>query len=372
MVNIRFTLSSSALALVVLAGGLLATAGALAAGGAAVSAPAADQDAPWTPERMRAATPMPLPEASGTPGPGAHAPSGRHPGQVFEGFRPDQEPKPAPSGPYRGAAPEAAAAPPPSKGTSGLPFTTTRVYPDDAVTAWPNRMVGKLFFHDQADGHDYVCSAGIVARRVVLTAGHCVYDAAAKKWMTNWAFVPAYNGNLATQPFGTWSVSLAATTSAWMSGGGNVPNPSDFGVVVTKDLFIAGATRKVGEYLGWFGAWTNALIGQQVSALGYPTNLDSGQRMELTTAQVVSASSSTGQIGSAMGGGASGGPWVQDFGVAAAGQTVSSSGPDRVVGVTSYGPKEGNTPRQYLGSSILNSDYVSIRTTACNAAAGNC
>src|SRR5689334_11675801 len=135
MVNIRFTRPSSALALVALAAGLLVAGGAQAAGGAAVSAPAAAQDAPWTPERMRAATPMPLPQASGTPAPGTRAPSGPQPSQLFEGFRPDQEPKPAPSAPYRGgAAPQGAAAPqggggasPESKGSSGLPFTTTRV-----------------------------------------------------------------------------------------------------------------------------------------------------------------------------------------------------------------------------------------------------
>ena len=105
----------------------------------------------------------------------------------------------------------------------------------------------KLFFHDQADGNDYQCSASIVARRVVLTAGHCVYDGTFKKWMTNWVCVLAYNGNLATQPFGMWSASMAGSTGPWMGGGGTVPNASDFGVLVMKDQFIAGQTRKIGE-----------------------------------------------------------------------------------------------------------------------------
>ena len=240
------------------------------------------------------------------------------------------------------------------------------------MTSWPNRAVGKLFFHDQADGNDYQCSASIVARRVVLTAGHCVYDGTFKKWMTNWVFVPAYNGNLATQPFGMWSASMAGSTGPWMGGGGTVPNPSDFGVLVMKDQFIAGQTRKIGEYLGWLGAWTNSLIGNEVTELGYPSNLDSGQRMELTAAQVVSGSSGTGMIGSAQSHGSSGGPWVQDFGVPAVGQAITASaGPNLVVGVTSYGPKI-DQGQMYQGSSILNNDYVLIKNTLCNAAAGNC
>jgi hypothetical protein len=141
---------------------------------------------------------------------------------------------------------------------------------------------------------------------------------------------------------------------------------------VLKDQFIAGATRKVGEYLGWFGAWTYSLVGSQISELGYPGNLDNGQRMELTSAQVVSGSSSTGLIGSAQGHGSSGGPWVQDFGIPAAGQVVSSSGANLILGVTSYGPKLDTSTAQYQGSSILNNDYVALMQTLCSAAAGNC
>src|SRR3954447_20434732 len=369
--------TSSAMALVATVAGLLATSAAQAAtGGPGAAVAAQGQDTPWTPERMRVAKPMPLPRGSSVPAPGTHAPAPSEKSQIFKGFRPSQEPQPAPSAPYTGPAPQGAAqgaAPPPSKGTSGLPFTTTRVYPDAAVTTWPNRLAGKLFFHDQADGNDYQCSASIVGRRVVLTAGHCVYDGTFKKWMTNWAFVPAYNGNLASQPFGTWTVSMAGTTGPWMSSGGTVPNPSDFGVLVTKDQVIAGQTRKIGEYLGWLGAWTYSLVGTQVTELGYPGNLDSGLRMEVTLSQVVSGSSSTGMIGSAQSHGSSCGPWVMDFGVPAVGQAITNSPgvANLVVGVTSYGPKI-DQGQQYQGSSILNNDYVLIKNTVCNAAAGNC
>src|SRR3954465_8019617 len=106
---------------------------------------------------------------------------------------------------------------------------------------------------------------------------------------------------------------MAGLTGPWMSGGGTVPSPSDFGVLVMKDQFIAGQTRKIGEYLGRLGAWTNSLIGTQVTELGYPGNLDSGLRMEVTFSQVVSGSSSTGMIGSAQSHGSSRGPRGTDF-----------------------------------------------------------
>ena len=113
------------------------------------------------------------------------------------------------------------------------------------------------------------------------------------------------------------------------------------------------------------------MVGDEVTELGYPGNLDNGQRMEMTSAQVVGGSSSTGMIGSAQSHGSSGGPWVQDFGVPAVGQVISSSGTNLVVGVTSYGPKV-DQGQQYQGSSTLNNDYVSIMKTVCVAVAGNC
>ena len=39
---------------------------------------------------------------------------------------------------------------------------------------------GKVFFHNQTDGKDYVCSGSSInsdSKRLVVTAGHCVYGA---------------------------------------------------------------------------------------------------------------------------------------------------------------------------------------------------
>jgi hypothetical protein len=84
----------------------------------------------------------------------------------------------------------------------------------------------------------------------------------------------------------------------------------------------------------------------------------------------------TVQYGSDMRGGSSGGPWVQNLGVAAAGQTGgSNSAANRAVGVTSYGPTAVGP--LYQGSSILDNTFANtgktgIFDTACKHRAGNC
>lgn len=74
------------------------------------------------------------------------------------------------------------------------------------------KTTGKVFFSH--GGLDYVCSGSVVegvSRSMVITAGHCVFDAG--RWSSNWAFVPAYdNGN---RPYGTWTANNLYTTRAW-------------------------------------------------------------------------------------------------------------------------------------------------------------
>ena len=72
--------------------------------------------------------------------------------------------------------------------------------------------------------------------------------------------------------------------------------------------------------------------------------------------------------GSDMTGGSSGGPSIEDFGIAnSVGQLRAN--PNMVVGVTSYGPS-GEFKVQ--GSSILNQEFLDILAMACKHRAGNC
>ena len=85
------------------------------------------------------------------------------------------------------------------------------------------RMHGKVFFRIVRGPKpgNYVCSGTAVNSRnrsLVMTAGHCVFD-----WedhggkVTDWAFVPAYNGDDA-RPYGTWPAKRTATTRQWRRG----------------------------------------------------------------------------------------------------------------------------------------------------------
>lgn len=318
----------------------------------------------WTPQRMIAAQPYDMPRGGpGTPiSPTAAADSG-----------PSQSSQPGlPS--YKGAAAtvrlhdtvalrsEAEEVAPAAAGTSGLRFTNERVVPMATLrNTYPWRAVGKLFFTG-AQGGNFVCSASVINRRVVATAGHCVYDTAINRFHSNFLFVPGYDNG--ASPFGSFTWSLAATTGSWIAGNGSVPNAADFGMIVITNKVVSGASRRIGDLTGWLGWKTGALVGNAISAMGYPCNLDSCQILQRTSAQVNrTASPNSAEIGSDHRGGASGGPWVQDWGVAAAGQPARELGGNIVVGITSYGPV-ATTPR-YLGSSILNSEWIAIWNIAC-------
>lgn len=122
--------------------------------------------------------------------------------------------------------------------------------------------------------------------------------------------------------------------------------------------------RRIGELTGYLGFKTLALLGNNVSANGYPVNLDSGQRLQRTTANVLrGAVPNSAEMGSDQRGGSSGSSWVQDWGIASVGQPARELGGNTMVGITSYGPVS-LTPR-YQGSSILNGEWTQILGLAC-------
>jgi hypothetical protein len=86
-----------------------------------------------------------------------------------------------------------------------------------AVQETPQPRFGKVFF---TEGHtNYVCSGTATNSGngdVVTTAGHCV-NAGPGAYVTNFAFVPAYNNGAA--PYGTWTAQTLLTTDAWKNSG---------------------------------------------------------------------------------------------------------------------------------------------------------
>jgi V8-like Glu-specific endopeptidase len=238
---------------------------------------------------------------------------------------------------------------------------------------YPYRTAGKLFFRDPRTNRNSVCSASVLRPRIVVTAGHCVTrpstDPAQRYFFTNFLFVPSFNNG--TAPYGSWTSGQQWVLNAWHLSNGNVPNPGDVAFLIISDQTVSGQTRRIGDVTGWLGWRTQSLSRNHVKMLGYPCNLDSCARMEQTDAgSFADGGSNTFVYGSAMRGGASGGPWIQDFGVAPAGGATGLLGNNYLVAVTSYGPI-AEEPK-YLGASNLDNNFISVLNSACSASPGNC
>jgi V8-like Glu-specific endopeptidase len=257
-------------------------------------------------------------------------------------------------------------------GTQQAPFSSSRLVPVDARLEFPYRASGKLFFHDQFSNKDFVCSASLIGLRLVLTAGHCVHKGSegANGYFQRFLFVPAYHQGQV--PYQAWNYAFVITTGPWSTSNGNVPNKADFAILELEDRRIGSEVRSIGQVTGYYGYRTNGLMPNHVKILGYPVGFDNGQVMhQVDAGSHKAAGESTVLYGSDMTGGSSGGGWIENFGIQAAGQTGGlNPTPNRIVGVTSYGFISPQPKVQ--GSSILNQDFLTILNAVCSHRSGNC
>lgn len=255
------------------------------------------------------------------------------------------------------------------RGTQGLNFSSSRLVPLTADTTYPYSAVGKLFF-SKPGGGNYVCSASVIANRIVVTAGHCVHSGTSAGYYTNFLFIPAFRDGAA--PLQKWTWSYVQTTPAWIAGGGTVANAADFAVLEMQDLTLSGVVRTIGSVTGKLGYATNKLANNHIHMLGYPCNLDSCSKMHQVAAQngpAVAPNNVT--YGTDAGGGSSGGPWVQNFGVAATGQTGGlNPGRNQVIAVTSWGYTDPALKVQ--GASNFDTAFTTLYNQVCSHKVGNC
>jgi V8-like Glu-specific endopeptidase len=255
---------------------------------------------------------------------------------------------------------------PVDRGSSGANYTLSSMIPDTQANAltYPHMTAGKLYF--SVPGGTAYCTASVINRRVIVTAGHCVSDGRGN-FYTNFRSVAAtWNGSA---PLQTWNWRYVATTTTWHNGGGGVPNAADYAMIELEDRFISGSTKRIGQVTGWLGWETGSCNNNHTHKLGYPGNVFGGSRLSVATSQTWrNVAPLNCEYGTSQTFGASGGPWVQNF---APSNPIPQSKPGllRVVAVASYtyGQAFG-----VLGASNPDSRWVSVWNTVCAHRAGNC
>ena len=196
-------------------------------------------------------------------------------------------------------------------GGAAGPIPYTRVEITNTSDA-PFRTHGKVYF--SADGGDYVCSGSVVTssgENLVVTAGHCVYDASG--FSTNFLFHPGFRTG--TSPYGAWTASELFTTDQYASN--DWENP-DYTYDVGMALMALNGSESLEDTVDARGiAFNQDPSAYTYEAFGYPAGAPfRGNKMYRCTSDI-GFRDGTGAvapmaIGCDMTGGSSGGGWVID------------------------------------------------------------
>lgn len=179
----------------------------------------------------------------------------------------------------------------------------------DPITAYPKSAIGKLFF--TLSGKNFVCSASVIGRSTLITAGHCNSDGAGH-FATNRLFCPSYNGGV-NAARGCWSIVTSVVSNQWHNSG----DPDyDYSCLVTATTGSVSA-NKIGNITGTLGRAWNFDPSQAERTFGYPQaapftggTLQTTASTEWYTHDFTVGGQISKIIGSDLTGGSSGGPWI--------------------------------------------------------------
>lgn len=279
----------------------------------------ADLQAYWTPERMAAAQPYPMPTGSASASETASEPVSAP--LNFVKMKAD--------GTYEtGSAPAPAATQTLTEPYHGdIPFSQWRYF----AKYLPNTPGGgtnvaasaqhKMFFSQ--DGGSFVCSSSTIGIDGVWTAGHCVSDGAGT-FSTNVFFCPSYDNGV-NPAAGCWGAEALTVSNVWHASG---DVDYDIGGADAADSGTVNAGL-IGSFTGVLGfayvgvaEGTNEAININYVSFGYPQGAPfNGNKIEICASSLgyVDPGTAGGQdskaIGCDMTGGSSGGPWLISMGL---------------------------------------------------------
>ena len=171
-----------------------------------------------------------------------------------------------------------------------------------------------------ADGSATRGSGTVVGVNDVLTALHVVFNSARGGWATSVTVTPGADTQPYDAPFGSFTGSgLIGRTSNWDTNGDQLLSYAE----AQYDLAVIGLNQRIGDVTGWLGTQSLGIDFYGVMA-GYPSR-GTGQMVESVYADAVYGYG-VYEIGSVLGGGASGGPLLSTL-----------NGKTTVVGVLSGG-----------------------------------
>ena len=283
----------------------------------------------------------------------------------------------------------------------GLNFQDTLYHYSDRLVSprpyyAPERSTGLLLFQ-ASDSNWYICTATLIQRAIILTAGHCVYEGGTGDdtgWNLQGYFIPAYSASDGSatgtnQPYGRCDIDRWFTTSDWYNTGA-LNGGYDVGLATCGRLhdarWAANNNKFPGGRVGYLGfCYQNCRWNYQfLTQLGYPSNYYAAG--EMTVSQHLEV---TGQpdpynpswvgldyiFGSGMRGGSSGGPHIANLGEIVDSATNPGQFPDRntIFAVTSWGYGLGNssgTEIKIQGASPLSgvanaNNFIDLFNMAC-------
>jgi S-layer homology domain len=199
---------------------------------------------------------------------------------------------------------------------------------------------GKIFFNVGLDL--FVCSGSVIADgghsgySLVITAGHCAWDADTGAFVTNWVYIPAYDNtpgtlSCAATTYGCWGARAFVLRRDYPAQPGLtlVSAPIDYAIAVVGP---GGHSMTQLDALGAYPLQTAAIpSGTVLKPFGYPQAppYDGNQLVYCAGTADVAVDTGDWNLPCNMTGGASGGPWLY-------GSTDPANGGGSIASVTSY------------------------------------